>query len=308
MQKVETLGSLWESTNEAVLAAQNIVRAEKQIKVAKEEKEAMLSNSTLYKMNEVKQLLKKAGINLKYFPFKPIKNKQGEIEGFVPKGKNEMEIKEDIASYKEKLEEALENGKITQEEYDELQENLDELMKENEIEIENEEEKLEVNDEQINDTLNAIIYRCFGDNYDLNGIKESYEESSLDDKKVFLTKFNSEINKKIGIAGDLKFVNKDLEFEDSFSYKGNGGYFLSTNDINVEGKDLKGLLYGMVERSMLRKAEIKKEKIMTPEQKSALHEKVMREKQKREREEQRQEEKRNREKARKLIRTMDGKW
>ena len=134
------------------------------------------------------------------------------------------------------------------------------------------------------------------------------KEFNLKDKKSFLTKFNSEINKKIGISGELKFVNHDMNFEESFSYKGNGGYFLSTNDIDVEGKDLKGLLYSMVERSMIRKAEIKKDKVMTPEQKRALHEKIMLDKQKREQEEKRMEEKINRDKARKLIRTMEKQW
>ena len=44
-------------------------------------------------MNEIKSLLKKAGISMRYFPFNPIKNKNGEIERFVPKGEDLKEIK-----------------------------------------------------------------------------------------------------------------------------------------------------------------------------------------------------------------------
>lgn len=307
---VEFLGSLYSS--EFMMAMQNgekITNEEREKKIklqeAQEQRENALSNLNAQKMLEVKKLLKKAGIKLSSFPFKPVKGKDGQIEGFVPKSDNPKEIKEDVEKYKEKLEEALEKGKLTQEEYEELNENLEDLLKENGIEIEEEEEKLEVSDEEIADTLNAVIYRCFGDNYDLNGIKENYENADLESKENFLTRFNSEINKKLKIAGELKFTNMDLNFEDSFSYKGKGGYFLSTSDIDVEGKDLKNVLYGMVERSMIRKAEMAKDKIMSPEQKRALHEKILQDKQKREEELKRSEEKRNRENARKLIRQMD---
>lgn len=268
-------------------------------------KDGVMVESTLDKMNEIKDILKKAGVSLKYFPFKPVKNKQGEIEGFVPKGENIKEIKEDIDKYKEKIEEAFKKGKITQEEYEKLEQNLDELIEENDIDLE-EAENLEVTDEEVNDYLNAVIYRNFGDNYDLNGIKEKYEESDLEGKRSFLTKFNSEVNKKLGISGKLEFVNDSspLKFEESFTTDGKG-YMLSNGDVDVRADDLKDLLYGMVERSLMRKHEIQSGQQMSPEKKKALHEKIMRDKEKREKEKQRQEEKYNQEQARKMIRRLE---
>lgn len=268
-------------------------------------KEGIMVDSTLDKMNEIKDILKKAGISLNYFPFSPVKNKQGEIEGFVPKGENIKEIKEDIDKYKEKIEEAFKKGKITFEEYEKLEQNLDELIKENDIDLQ-EAENLEVTDAEVSDYLNAVIYRNFGNNYDLNGIKEKYEDSDLEGKQAFLVKFNSEINKKLGISGKLEFVSDSnpLNFEDSFAQDGKG-YMLSSGDVDVRADDLKNLLYGMVERSLIRKREIENGQQLSPDKKKALHDKIMRDKEKREQEKQRQEEKYNQQQARKLIRRLD---
>lgn len=268
-------------------------------------KKGVMVDSTLDKMNEIKSILKKAGVSIRYFPFTPVKNKQGEIEGFVPKGENIKEIKEDIDRYKEKIEEAFKKGKITPDEHEKLQQNLDELVQENDIDLE-EAENIEVTDAEVNDYLNAVIYRNFGNNYDLDGIKEKYEESDLEGKQAFLSKFNSEINKKLGIAGKLEFVNDNnpLNFEDSFSKDGKG-YMLSNGDIDVSADNLKNVLYGMVERSLIRKHELEKGQQMSPDKKKAIHDKIMRDKEKREQERQRQQDKYNQTQARKKIRMME---
>lgn len=257
--------------------------------------------STFDKMDEIKAILKKAGISLKYFPFSPVKNQYGEIERFDPKGETLKEKKEDIDMYKEKIEEAFKKGKITEEEYDQLQQNLDELIEENDIDLE-ETKNLEVTDKEVNDYLNAVIFRNFGNNYNLDGIKEQYEEADLERKQSFLTKFNSEINTKLGISGKLEFVNdsRPLNFEDSFTADGKG-YMLSNGDVDVNADELKNLLYSMVERSLIRKHEIENAKQMSPEKKKALHDKIMRDKEKREQEKQRN----NKKLAEKKIKQLD---
>lgn len=266
-------------------------------------KEGVMVESTLDKMNEIKSLLKKAGISMRYFPFNPVKNRNGEIEGFVPKGENLKEIKKDVDLYKEKIQEAFDKGKIDQDEYEELNQNLEELLEENNIDME-EAENLEVTDAEIEDYLNAVIYRNWGNNFDLEGIKEKYEDAEMDTKEAFLKKFNSEINKKIGISGSISFCENPMSFSDSFNADGKG-YTLSEDQVDVKADQLRNLLYSMVERGLMRKQEIEQGKQMTPEKREALHNKIMKDKQKREQEKQRQEENFNRQQARKKIRMLE---
>ena len=102
--KVQAMGSLWESTAQAVAIAKQAVIKEKEEKRKRnillsqnaEREETMeynQQNSIVDKMVEIKEILTKAGLG-KVFPFKPERNKEGEIIGFVPKGKNDKEIKE----------------------------------------------------------------------------------------------------------------------------------------------------------------------------------------------------------------------
>lgn len=266
-------------------------------------KDGQMLESTLNKMNEIKTILKKAGISMRYFPFNPVKNKNGEIEGFVPKGEDLKEIKKDVDLYKEKIQEAFDKGKIDQEEYEELNQNLDELLEENNIDLE-EAENLEVTDAEIEDYLNAVIYRNWGNNFDLEGIKDKYEDAEMDAKEAFLKKFNSEVNKKIGISGSISFSENPMSFSDSFNVDGKG-YTLSSNQVDVKADELRNLLYSMVERGLMRQQEIQQGKQMTPEKREALHNKIMQDKQKREQEKQRQEEKFNRQQARQRIRMLE---
>lgn len=303
-----TLGSLLdEYTLNAINNAKQITKVQQERKGVEENKfinsQGEMVESTLHKMNEIKYILKQAGISVRYFPFTPIKNRNGEIEGFVPKSDDISEIKKDIDLYKEKIQEVFDKGKIDQEEFEKLNQNLDELIEENKIDLE-EAEELEVTDAEINDYLNAVIYRNFGNNYDLDDIKEKYEEADIDSKEAFLSKFNSEINKKIGISGTIGFSQYPMSFSNSFNSDGKG-ITLSQDQVDVKAEDLKNILYGMVERGLMRKHELGMGQQMTPQKREIFHNKIMQDKQKREQERQRKEDNFNKEQARKKIRLME---
>ena len=317
MNKVYSLGSFYDNTAPYVVKAkemekekerkryvQNYVAMNKENRRDSFDYEQDPIEAIISQMDEVVSILKKAGIDSKFFPFKPQRDKNGEIIGFKPKGKNDKEIKEDIEEYKAKIQEALELGKITQEEFDTLEDNLEDLMKENEIEFD-EEEKLEVTDEEIMRNIKGFIAHNFGDMSNFEDKCKEYEEYDLDDRKFQLQEFNSKINTQLGIAGDLKFSNNpNLKFENSFFDKGHGGYYLTEEDVAKKG--LGPALYTMMEKSMMRQLEQKREQKISPEQKKAMHEKIMEEKKKREQQKERAQEKLDKERAHARIRSLYG--
>ena len=176
--KVEEMGSLWVSTASAIEIAKRMVREEQEAKEQKRRRNITISQelnandnlqnklqfdnqeTTLDNMAEINLILNKAGLK-GVFPFVPQLNENKEIVGFVPKGKNEKEIKENIMEYKAKMQEALEKGKITDEEFEKLEENLDELMKENNIKLDAEKE-MEVTDKEIMDNIKQFIMHNYG--------------------------------------------------------------------------------------------------------------------------------------------------
>lgn len=258
------------------------------------------------KMKRIAVILKKAGIDPKFFPFVPQKNKEGELIGFVPKGKNDKEIKENIEEYKRKMEEALEKGAITQEEFDELNENLEELMKENDIELDDEKE-MEITDQEIMDNIKQFIVHNYGDQKAFEDDCKNYENLDLEDRKFKLQDVNSKINTQLGIAGDLKFSsNPNMKFENSFFDKGNGGYFLTEKEVQEKG--LGPALYTMMEKSMMRQREQKMGQVMSPEKKKQMHEKIMAEKKKREEGARREKDKVDKKVAEKARQRMRNLW
>ena len=74
------------------------------------EYEEVKSQSFDEKKQEIIGLLKKAGIHPKDFPFAVKKDKEGNEIGFVTKGKNEEEIKENIKKFKMELQKSIEKG------------------------------------------------------------------------------------------------------------------------------------------------------------------------------------------------------
>lgn len=308
---VYTLGPLLNDyTLQAIANAKKTREIERQKKIEETKnkfvnKDGLMVDATLNNMDEIKGILKKAGIK-QYFPFAPVKNDKGEID-FIPKGKNLKEIKEDIDAYKEKMQEALDKGKITQEEFEKLEQNLDELVEKNEIDLE-EAENLEVTDAEINDYVNAIIYRNFGDaDKKMPELEEQYLNSDLESKENFLNKFNREVNVKLGT--DFKWSHQpgNIPFERSFNEDGKS-YTLSTSEIDinrtdvkdVNGDHLRNILYGMVERSLIMKHQMQNQ-VMSPEKKKELHNKIMKDKAIREREQ----EKYNRKQAQIRIRRLE---
>lgn len=289
--KVEAIGSFWESTAPFVALAK---KAEKE-KREKERRRLLqqnqyvpmdkLTNDEFYdeefgrdvnlieQMEEVKKLLVKAGIPSSVFPFKAKKDKDGEIT-FVPKGKNDKEIKEDIKKYKEELEKAVQEGKITQEEFEKLNKNLEELMEENEIELEEDKDlDFEITNDEIEENLEKLIIHNFGDEKKFEDLCKQYEDLDLNDRKNCLQEFNSKINTQLGIVGDLNFsTNPNLKFENSFTKNG----FLLTEK-QVENQDLKPMLYTMMEKSMMRQKEIQNGQKMEAKKKKEMHDKIMEE-------------------------------
>ena len=312
--KVEEMGSLWASTASAVaIAKQEVEKEEKR-------KRAVLMNTVqsddvnlqynnqeynLDNMKEINLILKKAGLK-NAFPFTPQLNENKEIVGFTPKGKNEKEIKENILEYKAKMQDALDRGKITEEEFAKLDENLDELMKENNIELE-EEKEMEVTDEQIMDNIKQFILHNYGEKDEFAKECENYENLGLDDRKYKLLDINSKINTQLGIAGDLHFsTNPNLKFGDSFFNNGIGGYYLTEKEVMEKG--LGPALYSMMEKSLMRQREQQLGKQIDPREKEKMHKKILEEKKRREEERQREQDKIDRKKGQKAKQYMRNMW
>lgn len=312
--KVEEMGSLWVSTAAAIaIAKQEVEKDEKKRRnffmgqnvnnyneVAMNNQEAIIEN-----MKEVNTILKKAGIK-KYFPFEPQLNENKEIIGFVPKGKNDKEIKENIMEYKDQMKEALEKGKITEEEFEKLDENLDELMKENDIELE-EEKEMEVTDEQIMDNIKEFILHNYGEKDEFAKECENYKDLDLDDRKFKLQDINSKINTQLGIVGDLHFsTNPNLKFGDSFFTAGNGGYYLTEKEVMEKG--LGPALYTMMEKSLMRQREQEHGKQIDPREKEKMHKKILEEKRAREQQRKREQDKIDKKNAQKAKQYMRNIW
>jgi len=218
-------------------------------------------------------ILKKAGINSKVFPFKPVMDKDGKIEGYEPKGKNKKEIMENIEKYKSEIEKALQENKITQDEFKTLEENLEDLMKKNDIELEEKNENMEITVDEIEANLKEFIVHNYGNETNFLETCKEYKEYDLDERKESLQEINSQINRQLGIAGDLSFsTNPNLKFENSFT---KNGYMLTEH--NVKSQGLKQTLYTMMEASMIREKEIKNQQSISIAQKKAMHEKIMKE-------------------------------
>lgn len=311
--KVEEMGSLWVSTASAIAIAKQEVEKEEKRKrtvlmntVQSDDVNLQYNNQeyNLDNMKEINLILKKAGLK-SAFPFVPQLNENKEIVGFVPKGKSEKEIKENILEYKSKMQEALEQGKITEEEFAKLDENLDELMKENNIELE-EEKKMEVTDEQIMDNIKQFILHNYGEKDEFAKECENYENLGLDDRKYKLLDINSKINIQLGIAGDLHFsTNRNLKFGDSFFNNGNGGYYLTEKEVMAKG--LGPALYTMMEKSLMRQREQQIGQHISPYEKEKMHKKIMNERKKREAQKQikqDQQDRKNAQAARKYMRNM----
>ena len=317
--KVESLGSFWESTAPFVdMAKKDLIREEQarlkrrlgyvpmmdnardDLSYEEMEKAYEKVEDVLDEMEEVKKILNKADISLKLFPFKPQMNKQGEIVGFVPKGKNDKEIKEDIQKYKEEMEKALEQGKITQAEFDKLNENLEHLMEENEIELDDDLE-FELSNDEIENELEKLVIHNFGNEREFEKLCQEYKDYDLDERKNCLEDFNSKINQQLGIAGNLKFTsNPNMKFENSFTDK---GFYLTEKQ--VETQDLKPILYTMMEKAKIREFEIKNQQKISIQQKKEMHKKIMEE---RERKYKKQKEQDDRKNAQKTMQRMRNMW
>lgn len=310
--KVEEIGSLWVSTAEAVQKAKEDANIEND----KKRKRGILMNQNLMNnqeqelnfdnMKEVTNILNKSGLK-KFFPFEPQINENKEIVGFKPKGKNDKEIKKNIEQYKNKMQEALEAGKITEEEFAKLDENLDELMKENDIELE-ENKELEVTDQEIMDNIKQFIMHNYGEKDEFAKECENYEKMDLDERKFKLQDINSKVNTQLGIAGELHFsTNPNLKFGNSFFNKEPGGYYLTEEEVMKKG--LSNALYSMMEKSLMRQKEQHMEQQISPYEKEKMHKKIMEERKQRIEQKQREQEKqdkKNAQVARQRMRNWNG--
>lgn len=327
VNKVQSLGNLYVLTKTSVEKANQMIAKEKeerrnrnilknQNRINNEEKaQENNQDNIIDKMAEIKEILTKSGLS-KFFPFKPERNKEGEIVGFVPKGKNNEEIKKDIEEYKVKMQEALEKGKIDEEEVEKLEENLDDLMKENNIELEEKEEnKLEVTDKEIMDNIKGFIMHNYGDKGQFEKEQEKFENMDLDERKFKLQDINSKVNTQLGIEGNLKFSsNPNLKFGDSFVNGQPGGYYLTEKEVQEKG--LGPALYTMMEKSLMRQKEQQMKQQISPQEKERMHKKILDEKKRREeyqRKTQEQEkrtkdkqDKKNHEQARQRMRNWNG--
>ncbi len=281
MPKVIEMGSLWDSTKESILIAQKISKEEEkkktQVVLARDELKKSF-NIIENEKDDIMDLLKKANIKSSvYFPFKTKTNENGELE-FIPK--NIFKMKKDAKKAKKQLEEALEKNKLTQDEFNMLNDNLNEMLKENGLDEEKEEE---LTDEEID-----AMFETFNEAIDLNmdgliasvgertfeKMCEDYEDMDLDERKNGLEKFNSKINQRLGIAGNIGFsTNDNLEFENSFV---KGGYLVSEKD--VKENNLEDMLKQMMEKGMVRKVMVDKKANMTMAERKALVNKIMKEK------------------------------
>ena len=283
MQKVETLGSLWETTRPSIEIAASLVAQEQrnksEITINKEQMKFSLDIVNNQK-DEIKEMLNKAGIKASvYFPFKTKTNSQGEVE-FVPK--NIFKMKKDSKKAREQLEEAFKQNKISMVEFEMLNNNLTDMLKEAGLDEEKEEE-IKVTEEEIEElyetfnegikeNMNGLV-ASIGENSFLKMCQE-YEEMDVEERKARLGQFNSAINKKLGIAGNLSFSNdNNLSFENSFV---KGGYLLSEKDVG--NKSLSSITKDMMEKGMVRKLMTNKNQTLTPEMRKALYNKILSEK------------------------------
>lgn len=292
VEKVQEMGNFWDLTKSAVEDAKKMVAQEQARKgirpnvlmsideriefnnmdAREEDREPTLDE----KMNEIAPLLKKAGIKPKDFPFELKRDREGKIIDFEPKGKNKEEVAQNILDFKDKIMEAFDKGKIDQEEFEKINENLEEMMEEKGIELE--EDKIEIHPEEIEENIKGLITEMYGNPDEFDKACENYDEMDLEDKKFKLGEFNSKINTKLGIKGDLKFLqSKDVPFEKSFFNKANGqaGYYLTEEEVRKNG--LKKTLYNMMEKSMVREKEIKAGIQLSEHRKKVMHDKMIKE-------------------------------
>lgn len=292
VEKVQEMGNFWALTEPAVQAAKQMVAKEQarrgerpnvllsiderielnNMDAREEEREMTLDD----KMNEIAPLLKKAGIKPKDFPFELKRDRDGKIVDFEPKGKNKQEVEQNILDFKDKILEAFEQGKIKQDEFEKINENLEEMMEEKGIALE--EDKIEIHPEEIEENIKGLVAEMYGNIDNFEDACEKYDEMDLDDKKFKLGEFNSKINSRLGISGDLKFLQtKDVPFEKSFFNKANGqsGYYLTEEEVRKNG--LKKTLYNMMEKSMVREKEIKAGIQLSEHRKKVMHDNMIKE-------------------------------
>lgn len=317
VERVQELGNFWTITSQSVEKAKQMVAQEQReagktpvifmsiderieynnIEAREEDRPLTLDA----KMNQVAAILKKAGIGKNDFPFNFIKDKEGKVIDFSPKGKNKEEIEQNIMNYKEKIQEAFDEGKINEEEYEQLNENLEEMMEEKEIELE--EDKIEIHVEEIEANLKGLVAEMYGDLEAFEKECETYDDMDLDDRKFKLGEFNSKINSRLGIQGDLKFLqNPDVKFEKSFFNKGNGGYYLTEQEVAEKG--LKATLYNMMEKSMIREKEMRAGIKFSEQKRKAMHDQIIKENIARQKRAQEIEKENNRKKAAQFKRNL----
>lgn len=280
MINVVTLGSLTDLTAGSIAYANEVVRKESEARVpyrtGNNDEEQNDQDIIKEQMLEIKNILKKAKIDFRDFPFKPQRDSDGEVNGFIPKGKNKLEIKRNIEEYSQQIVEAFQQGKITDEEYALLNDNLESMMEINGIELD-EELDLNITDDKIEENIKGFIAHNFGSEENFEKLCESYDNFSFDERKACLQKFNSNINSQLGIAGDLKFSsNPNMKFGNSFYDK---GYYITEKQIETQSLDL--MLRSMMEKSMIREIEIKRGERIIAQQKQQLHMKIERERQQR---------------------------
>ena len=287
MNKVVSLGSLWESTAPAIVIAENLTSKERLVKerqaeVKRKEDLKFSFNVVNNQKDEIRDLLDKAGIKASvYFPFKTRTNAQGELE-FTPK--NIFKMKKDSKKARKQLEEALEKNKITPDEFKQLSDNLTEMLKENGLDEKKEkEEDIKVTEEEINElyatfnqgieeNMQGLIASIGEESFDK--MCKEYENMDLEERKYRLNQFNSAINKKLKIAGNLEFsADKNLSFENSFV---RGGYLVSEKDVN--NMNLRDMAKSMMEKGMVRKLMSNKNQNLTASQRQALYNKILQQK------------------------------
>ena len=167
-----------------------------------------------------------------------------------------------------------------------LNNNLNEMLKENGLD--EEQEEIEVTEEEIEalyDTFNQGIdenmeglIASIGENSFAKMCKD-YDDMDIDERKHRLNQFNSQINKKLGISGNISFTtDNNMTFENSFI---RGGFLIMDKD--VRGMDLMEMTRNMMEKSMVRKLMTSKNQNLTTEQRKALYNKILQEKRAQER-------------------------
>lgn len=278
--QIDAIGNLFNGvhgTKESIEVANSIVVLEKDeltrnFKKQKDrERKRKLNfaiNNILSQRDEIGELLDKVGLSDRiYYPFKREVNKNGENVS-VPKGNKDM--KKDVKKSIAKLKDAREKKKISDEEYERLIIHLKELVAnvaEEEL-VEEVEEEMN-NDEMINEERIEELYEMFNDQIEQN--KEdliellnsrngknyfekeeyNYENADLNERKDTLKEYNSEINKYLGIAGDIRFTTEKIDLAGSFNSKFKG-YYISEHDLKDTTKDLNDMVGSMMEKSMVR--------------------------------------------------------